>query len=212
MSATHFDIHSDTKAEKKPSLYVYWLDDLDQKHRAHLVEHNAGLELVIDQMVKEMSPGRLGFAVTADLCRDFLKHNELDEAIKQLVLEYTYGVETLSSASSAIKKLIEEGHFTLLQKSELESAYCKLTTQLPQASGEVLVNSFASNGDKTTTGFATPQECHLRASDSDKLLIACKQCFAALYNNSGIAYREEQGIENQQLVLIVSPVEISRRL
>ena len=143
-----------------------------------------------------------GFVISTRLFADFIRQNELDEAIRQLVLEYSYGVETLSSASTAIRALITKGEFSQSQQDELTFAYQQLEGKV--ASAELAVKSFVPGSCRETWGFVAHQECELTAICPQTLMLACIECFAALYNDAAILHREEQGITLPQLVICVT--------
>ncbi|WDE10414.1 PEP/pyruvate-binding domain-containing protein [Thalassomonas haliotis] len=178
--------------------------ELADNSNLHLVENLDEQQRVIAKMSEAglLGEARPGFVIGTRLFHDFIGHNELDEAIRQLVLEYSYGVETLSSASSAIRALIGKGQFTPAQKEAVTCACQQLMAELTQPA--LMVKSFVPESGREAYGFVAHQECELSAICPQSLLQACIDCFAALYNDAAILYREEQGINAPQLVICVS--------
>ncbi|WDE06943.1 hypothetical protein SG34_008660 [Thalassomonas viridans] len=183
--------------------YLYWFEEFADGSQLHLVENLDEQEQVVAKMTDAgFSPAVPGFVLSTRLFHDFIGQNELDEAIRQLVLEYSYGVETLSSASAAIRALISKGQFNQPQTRDITSAYRHLAGQV--ANAELAVKSFVPGSSREAHGFLAQQECELTAICPQTILLACIECFASLYNDAAILYREEQGITCPQLVICVS--------
>ncbi|WP_281558563.1 PEP/pyruvate-binding domain-containing protein [Thalassomonas sp. RHCl1] len=187
--------------------YTYSFKELIDNSKLHLVENLDEQQQVFAKMSAAglLVEGTPGFVISTRLFHDFIEKNELDEAIKQLVLEYSYGVETLSSAATAIRALIGKGQFTQTQNQVITSAYQHLMAELGQP--ELVVKSFVPESGREAYGFVAHQECELTAICPQTLLQACIECFAALYNDAAILYREEQGISCPQVVICVSAAD-----
>ncbi len=193
----------DKVADNTTSPYIYWFEQLSIADVAKVGGKNASLGEMITAMSKDDIAVPTGFATSAQLFRDFLTQNKLDEPIRQHLQAYFTGDNSLSMTGSAIRQLINQGEFTLAQQAEIISAYQQLSKQLAKDNISVAVRSSATAEDLPEASFAGQQESYLNVIGEDNLLEACRQCFASLYTDRAIVYRQEQGFEHQQVALSV---------
>jgi pyruvate,water dikinase len=185
------------------SPYIYWFDKLTIADIAKVGGKNASLGEMITAMAKDGIAVPTGFAISAQLFREFLTQNGFDEPIKQHLHAYFIGDKSLAITGSAIRDLINQGEFTSSQQTKIISAYQQLSIQLGQKNISVAVRSSATAEDLPEASFAGQQESYLNIVGEDNLLEACSQCFASLYTDRAIVYRQEQGFDHQQVALSV---------
>jgi pyruvate,water dikinase len=193
------------------SSYIYWFDELTIADVAKVGGKNASLGEMITAMSKSGVAVPTGFATSAQLFRDFLRQNDLDELIKQHLQSYIAGAKSLAITGKAIRKLISQGEFTATQQIEICSAYKELSKRISKEHSQeeaqdnisVAVRSSATAEDLPEASFAGQQESYLNVIGEDNLLEACRQCFASLYTDRAIVYRQEQGFDHQKLALSV---------
>lgn len=185
------------------SQYIYWFDELTIADVAKVGGKNASLGEMITAMSQDGITVPAGFATSAQLFRDFLSQNNLDEAIKQHLQAYSTGDKSLPLTGYTIRQLINQGTFTSSQKLEIITAYRQLSKQLSHENMSVAVRSSATAEDLPEASFAGQQESYLNVVGEATLLEACRNCFASLYTDRAIVYRQEQGFEHQQVALSV---------
>jgi len=190
-------------AENSNSQYIYWFDQLTIADVAKVGGKNASLGEMITAMAQDNIAVPTGFATSAQLFRDFLQQNTLDEPIKQYLQAYTCGDKSLAVTGSTIRALINKGEFTREQQLAISSAYQQLSTQLAQDNVSVAVRSSATAEDLPEASFAGQQESYLNIVGENNVLEACRQCFASLYTDRAIVYRQEQGFNHQPIALSV---------
>ncbi len=187
--------------------YIYWFEQLTIADIAQVGGKNASLGEMISKMAQEAIPVPIGFAISAQLFRDFLKQNELDEVIKQHLSGYSCNAESLLTVGASIRQMISQGEFNEQQTAAIDSAYRRLCERIGQDQGQymasVAVRSSATAEDLPEASFAGQQESYLNVKGVQDLLEACRQCFASLYTDRAIVYREEQGFEHQKVALSV---------
>ncbi|MGR5067470.1 MULTISPECIES: phosphoenolpyruvate synthase [Vibrio] len=144
-----------------------------------------------------------GFATSAQLYRDFLHQNELDLPIATLLNAMDNGELSLADAGQEIRTLIFQGSFTQAQEQHILEAYHLLSEHIGVPLASVAVRSSATAEDLPEASFAGQQESYLNICGDEAVLTACKQCFASLYTDRAIVYRQEQGFEHQQVALSV---------
>lgn len=182
---------------------IYWYDNLGIANVAQVGGKNASLGEMISTMAEEGVRVPLGFATGAQLYRDFLSQNNLEKPIANYLNEMTMGKKTLVETGLIIRELIANGEFSELQKQAIASAYQQLAERIGEKNLSVAVRSSATAEDLPEASFAGQQESYLNITGVDDLLECCRLCFASLYTDRAIVYREEQGFEHQQVALSV---------
>ena len=198
-------------SESTNSHYIYWFEELTIADVAKVGGKNASLGEMITAMSQEGISVPIGFATSAQLFRDFISQNCLDEVIKKHLQAYIDGDKSLAVTGSTIRQLINQGQFTATQLAAVFSAYKELLRRLseietegkPQDNISVAVRSSATAEDLPEASFAGQQESYLNVVGEANLLEACRQCFASLYTDRAIVYRQEQGFDHQQVALSV---------
>lgn len=149
-----------------------------------------------------------GFATTAEAFRSFLKVNELDDQLDQLMIELDReNFSNLESTGQQARELIMSGEFS----EELEQAIRKAYRDLSgEKDAEVAVRSSATAEDLPKASFAGQHDTFLNISGEEALLKAVKDCFASLYTNRAIKYREDQGFKHSEVALSVGVQKMVR--
>lgn len=191
-----------TETQNKTS-YIYWYEQLNRTDINLVGGKNASLGEMITHMKEEGIRVPIGFATSAQLYRDFLNQNNLFGTISQHLQSYSSGAKSLAETGLAIRILISQGDFTESQKEEISSAYQTLSQRLGQVDVSVAVRSSATAEDLPNASFAGQQESYLNLRGVDQLLNACRLCFASLYTDRAIIYRQEQGFSHLQVALSV---------
>ncbi len=149
-----------------------------------------------------------GFATTATAFINFLKFNsleiELEELMKKLDKE---NFRNLKEIGSYARKLILNSELPEELINEINSAYKKL------GSGEeiaVAVRSSATAEDLPEASFAGQHESYLNIRGKMALLNAVKKCFASLYTDRAIKYREDNCFEHHKVYLSVGVQKMVR--
>ncbi|MCB1067402.1 MAG: phosphoenolpyruvate synthase [Simkania sp.] len=184
--------------------YVCPFEDLRAKDVAIAGGKNASL----GEMIAELKPEGVnipgGFAVTAEAYRYFIRENGLEKKIETLLKTYSPEPKKLRKCGKAIRKLIEGGKFPSDLKEEITDAYhglCGENTKRCQM--DVAVRSSATAEDLPDASFAGQQETFLNIRGDRDLLNACRKCFASLFTDRAIAYREEKGFNHREIALSV---------
>lgn len=204
---------------KQQEQTIFWFEQLSLANLEQVGGKNASLGEMISNMSETEVQVPIGFAISAQLFIEFLQQNKLNEKIKHHINAYESGQQTLAIAGSTIRSLIANGDFTEQQSSEIIQAYQDLSKRIQQSQSDrlnqndltrqnsyqasVAVRSSATAEDLPEASFAGQQESYLNITGNDNLLNACKQCFASLYTDRAIIYREKQGFEHQKVALSV---------
>ncbi|MCW8331387.1 phosphoenolpyruvate synthase [Photobacterium sp. SDRW27] len=194
---------STTSQHHKNDQIIYWYHEIRLSDVARVGGKNASLGEMISQMETEGIRVPTGFATSAQFYRDFLTQNNLDTPIANHLDALANGAETLAETGAAIRQLISQGTFSLAQTEAISQAYHQLCHQVDVENLSVAVRSSATAEDLPEASFAGQQESYLNICGIEEVLEACRQCFASLYTDRAIIYRQEQGFAHQQVALSV---------
>ncbi len=142
-----------------------------------------------------------GFATTAAAFNDFLRHNKLIEPLHKLLQQLDIkNFANLNETGAAARKMILEGVLSRDLQASIIRAYKEL------CNGnyfEVAVRSSATAEDLPQASFAGQHESYLNIQGEKALLEAVKNCFASLYTDRAIKYREDNGFAHDKIALSV---------
>jgi len=138
-----------------------------------------------------------GFTVTADAYRHFIESTEIADELFDAVDIDIEDSRALAEAERRARQLILEAPWPDETRSEILSAFKDLGSD-----SIVAVRSSATAEDLPDASFAGQQETFLNVSESD-LLDRIKRCWASLFTQRAIYYREEQGFAHHDVDIAV---------
>jgi len=144
-----------------------------------------------------------GFATTADAYRAFLEHNELNDRMRGKLEELAAGEVSLDHAGRSVRQMISHGEFPEAVAEDIAEAYEALAGRSGRETPAVAVRSSATAEDLPEASFAGQQETYLNIRGRDALLKACRRCYASLFTDRAIAYREKHGFDHLEVALSV---------
>ena len=92
----------------------------------------------------------------------------------------------------------------------IRRAYRELSERYGVAEVDVAVRSSATAEDLPEASFAGQQDTFLNIRGEDELLNACRNCYASLFTDRAISYRQEQGFDHLQVALSVGVQKMVR--
>jgi len=162
---------------------------------------NASLGEMYNQLTSKGVKVPNGFATTSYAFWEFLKDNEIEEPLKQLLKKLDReNYSNLESIGQQARELILSGSFSTALSEEIKKSYSSLCGSDLKA---VAVRSSATAEDLPDASFAGQHETYLNIKGAHQLLEAVKKCFASLYTNRAIKYREDKGFEHHTIALSV---------
>lgn len=131
-----------------------------------------------------------GFAITTNAYHDFIKFNSLDEKIIELVSNLDENnLSELRRVGAEVRQLIRNGKFPEDLQTEIREKYKSLSETYGQDMIDVAVRSSATAEDLPDASFAGQQETFLNVRGSESILEAVRNCFASLFTDRAISYR-----------------------
>jgi pyruvate,water dikinase len=151
-----------------------------------------------------------GFAITASAYFYVLKEADLMSSIKEALEGLdTSNVRDLAPRGERIRRLIEAAPLPKDLESEIVEQYRLLEKQYGKQV-DVAVRSSATAEDLPAASFAGQQETYLNIRGSKELLRACRRCFASLFTDRAISYREGRGFDRFSIGLSVGVQKMVR--
>lgn len=187
-----------------------WLDEITIADIPRVGGKNASL----GEMIKTLGASGVrvptGFATTATAYRAFLKANGLEAPIGDQISAFRAGRMTLQAAGSAIRDLIGSATIPDGVAKDICAAYGQLSERVASSNPAVAVRSSATAEDLPDASFAGQQETFLNVSGDRALLDACRRCFASLFTDRAIAYREAKKFDHLAVSLSVGVQQMVR--
>jgi pyruvate, water dikinase len=190
--------------------YVIRFDSLD----AGAIDVVGGKNAALGEMIRALKrehirvPG--GFATTAHAYRTYIEHNAIEPELRRILEAYDAGERPLDEAGDAIRRLIRSGEFPDDVADAIRAAYAELGERYDRENLDVAVRSSATAEDLPEASFAGQLESFLNISGEAALLHACRECYASLFTDRAIAYREEQGFGQLDIALSVGVQKMVR--
>ena len=189
---------------------VHWFEELGIADVPRVGDKNASL----GEMVRELAsrgvrvPG--GFATTADAYRSYVEANGIGPALRDRLEDHRAGRATLRETGAAVRELFLRGEFPAGTARQIRQFYRELSARTGRAGLSVAVRSSATAEDLPDASFAGQQETFLNVVGEDELLEACRRCYASLFTDRAITYRELKGFDHLAVALSVGVQEMVR--
>ena len=194
----------------KKMTYVRWYGDLRSKDVPYVGGKNASLGEMVSSLKDQGIRVPDGFATTSDAYWKFLDENKIRERVDDLLKEMHKGSKSLSQVGPAIRKLFLRSKFPADVASEIKEAYKELSKRYRVNRVDVAVRSSATAEDLPEASFAGQQETFLNIKGEKALMDACRRCYASLFTNRAITYREEHGFDHMDVALSIGVQKMVR--
>ncbi|MFO7561516.1 MAG: phosphoenolpyruvate synthase [Enhygromyxa sp.] len=187
-----------------------WFEDLGRADVDEVGGKNASLGELLRNLrdAGVRVPG--GFATTAEAYRRFVAHNQLEPVLREQTQALAGGQRSLEQVGEAVRRAIRHGEFPDEIAESIRSAYAELCRRHQVDELPVAVRSSATAEDLPEASFAGQQETYLNVRGAEDLLAACRDCYASLFTNRAINYRQERGFDHLKLALSVGVQKMVR--
>ncbi len=192
------------------SKWILWFDEIGLSDLPKVGGKNASL----GEMYRELSSKGVnvpyGFAITVDAYHYLLDHSGMREKVDALL--HTLDVDDMGAlqlTGSRIRQIIRNIEFPEDLKREIIGAYQKLCDRYGPDT-DVAVRSSATAEDLPDASFAGQQDTYLNIRGDIGLIEACKKCFASLFTNRAITYREHKHFNHFDVGLSIAVQKMVR--
>jgi pyruvate,water dikinase len=132
-----------------------------------------------------------GFVITTDAYRQFLEQSQLEAFIKNELDRIDFNnVESLRRSGSKIRQAISNARFPHELSHQIIASYETLSQSYGQSATDVAVRSSATAEDLPDASFAGQQETYLNVRGPAALIDSVRNCFASLFTDRAISYRQ----------------------
>ncbi|NUO71871.1 MAG: phosphoenolpyruvate synthase, partial [Frateuria sp.] len=190
--------------------HIAWLETLGNADVPQVGGKNASLGELIRQLAGAGVRVPAGFATTAQAYRSYLAANEIVPRLRSLLAALKRGETNLQDTGDAARRLLLDGEFPFAIADEIRHAYRELSRRCGVAEVAVAVRSSATAEDLPDASFAGQQETFLNVRGERDLLDACRRCFASLFTDRAIAYRQAKGFDHLEIALSIGVQQMVR--
>jgi pyruvate,water dikinase len=188
--------------------YIKKFNDIGISDTAKVGGKNASLGEMFSNLSSKGISVPDGFATTAYAFEEFLTQNALHPKLDDLMRQLDRNnYKNLNEIGAKARELMLAGEFSQKFQSSILKAYKELCGENDV---EVAVRSSATAEDLPQASFAGQHESYLNIKGGAALLNAIKKCFASLYTDRAIEYREANGFAHQKVALSVGVQKMVR--
>ncbi len=173
---------------------VLWLDEIS----AGDLEKVGGKGASLGELTGAGLPVPPGFVVTAGTYRSFIEEAEIDDELFEVVDVDVDDSSALSDAADRAQELILETPFPDELREEILESY----SEVGDGEAFVAVRSSATAEDLPDASFAGQQDTYLNVTE-EALLDRVRECWASLFTQRAIYYRQEQGFDHSVVNIAV---------
>ncbi len=181
---------------------IIWFNQLSIKDVDVVGGKNASLGEMYNNLVEKGVNIPNGFTVTAGAYFHFLEKTGLDKKIEQALSGLDiHNLKMLQEKGREVREAILAATLPEELQKEIGSAYRELSSSYGSGDTDVAVRSSATAEDLPGASFAGQQETFLNISGDKNVVEAVKKCFASLFTDRAIVYRQEMGFSHMKIGL-----------
>ena len=191
-------------SETKETKFILWFNEIWIEDVPLVWGKNASL----GEMYTNLTPKGVnipnGFAITAYAYRYLLEQTWAQEKIKEILSDLnTEDMDNLAERGAKVRRLIKNLEFPDDLRKAIIDSYKKME-EMYGKNIDVAVRSSATAEDLPDASFAGQQETYLNIYGYEEIIEACKKCFASLFTNRAISYRQDKGFDHFEVALSIT--------
>ncbi|MEG4941004.1 phosphoenolpyruvate synthase [Microcoleus sp. F4-D5] len=194
---------------KEKSL-VLWFDEVGLADIPLVGGKNASLGEMIQQLTAQGVRVPSGFATTAYAYRYFIQSAGLEAKLREIFADLDVeDLHNLRQKGKQARALILDTPFPRELQAAIADAYEKLCDRYGDST-DVAVRSSATAEDLPDASFAGQQETYLNVQACAGVLECCHKCFASIFTDRAISYRQQRGFDHFEVALSVGVQKMVR--
>ncbi|MFB6275069.1 MAG: phosphoenolpyruvate synthase [Halothece sp.] len=203
-------LQQNTSDATKETALVLRYEEVNNQDVGIVGGKNASLGEMIQQLKTKGVNVPDGFATTAYAFRHFIANAGIESQLRELFSQMDINdVNSLQKTGKKARSLILNTPFPEELKTAITEAYQELCNRYGDET-DVAVRSSATAEDLPEASFAGQQETYLNIHGIQGVLEACHKCFASLFTNRAISYRENKGFDHLAVALSVGVQKMVR--
>ncbi len=194
----------------KTNAWILWFDQLGIEDVGLVGGKNASLGEMYRLLTPKGVPIPNGFAVTATAYRHFLETTGARQRVADILKDLdTRDLSNLQARGRRCRDAILAAEFPDSLKEAIIEGYRNMCIQYG-ADCDTAVRSSATAEDLPDASFAGQQETFLNVHGHASLLESCKKCFASLFTDRAISYRQDKGFDHFSIALSIGVQKMVR--
>lgn len=190
--------------------FIRWFETLGSKDVAVVGGKTASLGELYSSFGDKGINVPNGFGVTASAYRDALDGAGAWERLTPLLDGIgAADVHTLARNAAAARRIVYEATGTAELREQIGEAYQELEKQYG-INVSVAVRSSATAEDLPNASFAGQHDSFVNISGADAVFEACRHCFASIFTDRAIVYRNNNGFSHAKVALSVAVMKMVR--
>ncbi|MBI4101576.1 MAG: phosphoenolpyruvate synthase [Candidatus Nealsonbacteria bacterium] len=182
--------------------FIRWFSETSKDDVGVVGGKNASLGEMFSKLTAQGINIPDGFATTAEAYFYFLEKSGLKERIGDILREIRItDIRDLQKKGNQVRSLILKADLPADLAEEIITAYGELSRKYNAKNADVAVRSSATAEDLPNASFAGQQETFLNIAGGKAVLKAVKECFASLFTDRAIVYREEMKFDHLKVGL-----------
>lgn len=164
---------------------------------------NASLGEMIQQLATKGINVPQGFATTAYAYRYFIQAAGIEQQLREIFADLDVdNIQNLREKGQLARQLVLDTPFPEDFQLAVTKAYSDLCAVYGHNT-DVAVRSSATAEDLPDASFAGQQESYLNIQGITAILQSCHRCFASIFTDRAISYRQARGFDHFQVALSV---------
>jgi len=198
------------KKSLKSKAFILWFNEVGIDDVGLVGGKNASLGEMYQNLTSQGVRIPNGFAITSYAYHHFLDYAKIRPKMQAMFKNLdTKNMKNLAKHGQTARHMILNADFPLELKKAIIESYKKLCKQYGKNT-DVAVRSSATAEDLPDASFAGQQESYLNIHGEYELLHACKKCFASLFTNRAISYREDKNFDHFSIGLSIAVQKMVR--
>ena len=191
--------------------YIYWFSELGIKDVPIVGGKNASLGEMFANLTSKGVKVPDGFAISAYAYDHYINTSGIRNEIENLLGDLDVSnMRQLAERGEKTRQLIRSSPLPSDLEQAIKDAYDELCTRYGGVQVDTAVRSSATAEDLPDASFAGQQDTYLNVHGHDHLLEACRDCFASLFTDRAIAYREEKDFDHFSVALSIAVQKMVR--
>ncbi|GKU22587.1 unnamed protein product [Fusarium langsethiae] len=164
---------------------------------------NSSLGEMIGALSTDGIPVPPGFAITKFAYWHYVDANNIRGRITELIDEWQSGHNSLKETGYAIRKMILKGIWPADTTNSIVASYRELRAKAGEHELRVVARSSATAEDLPDASFSGQQDTYLHITGERELLRYSKRCYASLFTDRAISYRQMNNYSHTSAALSI---------
>lgn len=192
------------------SKFIRWFKEVSMDDVGLVGGKNASLGEMVSRLSSSGISVPNGFCVTAEAYNYLLEEGGIKDKIANVLSGVNKDdVADLAGRGRTARALIKKAGIPPTLAEEIVGAYKRMAAEYGEEP-DVAVRSSATAEDLPDASFAGQQESFLNIRGETELLDACLNCFASLFTDRAISYREDQHFDHMNVRLSIGVQKMVR--